>query len=106
MHPTLGMNLRMCPHRNQPQLISYEPSTPAIRISKWRSQPRYSYITKLAGVEITDVQDIEKVVRICRAKKYKETHVYFATIDKIAMHPQKGTPQLYHDQLNIVGKHL
>ena len=106
IHPTLGMNLRICPHRNRPQLMSCEPSTPAMRISKWRSQLRYSYVTKVAGVEIANVQDIEKAVKICRAKKDKEIDVYFATIDKIAMHPQKGTPQLYHDQLNIIGKHL
>ena len=29
-----------------------------------------------------------------------------ATLHKIAMHPQLGLPQLYHDQLNVIGKHL
>ena len=30
----------------------------------------------------------------------------FATINKQAMHFQRGIPQLYHDQLNVVGQHL
>ena len=32
--------------------------------------------------------------------------IQIATLHKIAMHPQLGLPQLYHDQLNVIGKHL
>ena len=30
----------------------------------------------------------------------------FATIQQSSMHPQLGVPQLYHDQLNVIGEHL
>ena len=29
-----------------------------------------------------------------------------ATEEKVTIHPEKGVPQLYMDQLNIIGRHL
>ena len=46
--------------------------------------------------------------QIKKAKSAGETILTctFATMDKMSMHPQKGTPILYHDQLDVVAKHL
>lgn len=30
----------------------------------------------------------------------------FSTMDRQAIHPQKGIPQLYHDQMNVIAQHL
>lgn len=105
-HPTLGMKLQMCQHRNLPQLLLCEHGTPAMRISKWRSELRNAYILQVAGSHVSSINCIQNVIKQCRAKHLKDIVICFATIDKIAMHPQNGTPQLYHDQLNIIGKHL
>ena len=41
-----------------------------------------------------------------RLQEKIEIEVGFATIQKSSMHPQLGIPQLYHDQLNVIGEHL
>ena len=35
-----------------------------------------------------------------------ETKISFATLNRQALHPQHGIPQLYHDQLNVIAQHL
>ena len=40
-----------------------------------------------------------------RLQEKIEIEVGFATIQKSSMHPQLGIPQLYHDQLNVIGEH-
>ena len=28
------------------------------------------------------------------------------TVDKLSLHPQEGIPLMYHDQMNIIAKHI
>ena len=41
-----------------------------------------------------------------RGKGCTEIDIKIATIAKIVIHPQQGIPQLYQDQMNIIGQHL
>ena len=43
---------------------------------------------------------------MAKSNKSKTIKCQFATIEKIAMHPQEGMPMIYHDQLNIIAQHL
>ena len=105
-HPTLGMKIMLCPHRNLPQLIECEQSTPAMRISKWRSQLRQAYITHIDDIPVKTIKDIHDRIKSLRKQGKAIIKIGFATIEKVAIQAQKGTPQIYHDQLNIIGQHL
>ena len=105
-HPTLGLKLTQCPKRDLPQVQLCCASTPAAKLKNWRSELRYSYILKVDDQQIRTVQDVEKIIQKCRLNNNKHVRIQFATTDPIAMHPQKGVPQLYHDQLNVIARHL
>ena len=47
-----------------------------------------------------------KSVKRKKVMNWKKIEVGFATIEQAVMHPQMGIPQLYQDQLNIIGEHL
>ena len=101
-----GLNIAPCPNRNIPQLIDCKPGTSSIRIPKWRSELRLAYITHINGQHVHSMNDIVNIFTKIRSKKQHHFKIGFSTINKQAMHPQLGVPQLYHDQMNIIGKHL
>ena len=101
-----GLNIISCPDRNIPMLIDCKPGTSAIRIPKWRSQLRRAYITHINGEQTNSIDDIRSIFNKIRNQKQHQFKIGFSTIEKQAMHPQLGVPQLYHDQMNIIGKHL
>ena len=49
---------------------------------------------------------MQQIIQECRNNGEETIKVHFALIDTIAIHTEKGLPQLFHDQLNVVGKHL
>ena len=56
---------------------------------------------------MSTIREIEDHIRDhWRTRKEQPVELGFGTISKHAMHPQEGVPQLYHDQLNILGTHL
>ena len=101
-----GLNIILCPNRNIPKLIDCKPGTSSIRIPKWRSELRQAYITHINGEHINSMNDIDKIFKRIRTDNQHQFKIGFSTIKKQAMHPQLGVPQLYHDQMNIIGKHL
>lgn len=105
-HPTLGFDLEDCSKFGTCKLKQCALSTPCARIPRWRSELRGAYLTSVNGIPVTSVSDVEAAV--AKARNYSEETMKFgfATIDKQAMHSQHGIPQLYHDQLNVVGQHL
>ena len=105
-HPTLGLKINQCPKRNLPQLQLCCASTPAAKLHNWRSELKHSYILQVNDIPVTTINDIENIIQKCRLNNEKHVRIQFATRDPIAMHPQKGVPQLYHDQLNVIAKHL
>ena len=46
------------------------------------------------------------IVKEARSSQNTDITCTFATIQKVAMHPQHGTPLIYHDQLNVIAKHI
>ena len=105
-HVTLGLHLQQNKEfGNRIQLKSCEKSTPSARIPRWRSTLRNAFLTKINDMEIQSIAQVKEI--IAKARSFKENiKIHFATIDKIAMHPQKGIPLIYHDQLNIIAKHI
>lgn len=105
-HPSLGFDLEDCPKFGFCKLKQCASSTPCARIPRWRSELRGAYLTSINGIPMKSVSEVEAAVTKARNHSEKELKFGFATIDKQAMHSQHGIPQLYHDQLNVVGQHL
>ena len=52
------------------------------------------------------ITQLKKIIKTARNNNIKSIVCEFTTIEKVALHPQEGIPHLYHNQLNIVTKHL
>ena len=102
----LGMLLEQCSDRQLPQLLDCKRGSSSIRIPRWRSELRNSFITHVNDIPITTIKEIQTHVQKAITNHEKTVKIGFATIERQAMHPQYGIPQLYHDQLNIIGRHL
>ena len=107
-HETLGLILTMCPEHGLPKLKDIQKSTPAARIKKWKSQLRGSYVTSINGTHVDSIAGIKDEIRKHRdgPDASDEILIGFDTIEKQAMQPQMGIPQVYQDQMNMIGKHL
>ena len=104
--PLLGMQLEQCTDRQLPQLLECLRGSSSIRIPRWRSELRHSYVTHVNDIPIHTIDDIKLHVTKAITNLEASIKIGFATIERQAMHPQYGIPQLYHDQLNIIGRHL
>ena len=103
----LGFDIQVCKKFGLPQVIDVRRSTPAARLPRWRSELRNAYITSVNGQAVSTIQQIKDHIHTHRTTREDQPiEIGFATITKHAMHPQEGVPQLYHDQLNILGSHL
>ena len=104
---TLGMVLEECQELQHPKLTMIRKSTPSAKIKKWRSQLRGASITAVNGKRVTTIKDVRDLVAEHRKSSLEtDIEVQFATINKQAMQPQMGIPQVYQDQMNVIGKHL
>jgi dUTP pyrophosphatase len=101
----LGMRLTQCKTRNLPKLLDCDKGSSSIRLPLWRSQLRNAYITHINDIAIYNITQIESIIQQLR-KDQTSLDITFATIDKQNLHPQFGVPILYHDQMNIIAKHL
>ena len=89
------------------QVVDVRGSTPAAWIPHWQSELWNTYVTSVNGQAVSTIQEIED--QICSHRKMqmnRPDEIGFAMINKHAMHSQEGVPQLYQDQLNILGTHL
>ena len=102
----IGMILRQCTEKKLPQLVDCKKGSSMMKVQRWRSELRHAYITHVNGLEVHSINDVAAIIRKARAHGEMELKLHFATMEKQAMHPQFGIPQLYHDQLNIIGEHL
>ena len=55
---------------------------------------------------IFTIDEFHDCIKTAQANGVQELEIGFATIERSSMHPQHGIPQLYQDQLNIIGEHL
>jgi len=104
--PLLGFSLIYNDKANRIQIKHCIPGTPAMRIPKWRSTLRHSYITSVNNVTLTSIAEFKTLVHTARTSGSPTIPISFATIDRQAMHPVLGVPQIHHDQMNIVAAHL
>ena len=102
----LGFDIRMCSKFGMPKVNDCKKSTPCARLPRWRSELRGAFITSVNGKPIATITEFEAEVAEARKNAKIEVEVGFATIQRSSMHPQLGVPQLYHDQLNVIGEHL
>ena len=103
---TLGLETYQCPVYKRPKLKTCQQSTPAARITKWRTELIDAYVLRINNTPINSKRDIINTIRKLRKENCTTATIHFATNDCQSIHPQLGVPQLYHDQLDTVGKHL
>ena len=102
----LGFDLHTCKNFGLPKVNDCKRSTPCARIPKWRSELRGAYITSINNHPVSTVKDVKLQIQHARSQNMENVEIGFATIEKAAMHPQMGIPQLYQDQLNVIAEHL
>jgi len=105
-NPYMGMQFRLCPHRNHLQLQNMAISTPGSHIPKWRSVLQNAYLLTFQHQPIHTIEQLEQAVQQAKETGVIKATCTFATDRSYRLHPQKGIPQLYFDQLNTIAKHL
>ena len=105
-HPTLGLELDICPTRQLPKLTQCCRGTPSAKIPKWRSTIWHSYVIYINDFPVTTINDIITKVKELRNNKAISTNIAFSTIHKMALHPDSGVPQLYFDRLHSISQHI
>ena len=92
-------------------LMHCKKGTPMARIPKWRTQLRGAILVKIDDVQVSSIEEIIRTIQNRKLKlenlkpKDRVVHLTFRTLEKTSMHPQKGIPQLYYDQLNVIAQH-
>jgi len=108
-HDTLGMEIDETSIQGRLTLLNCSKGTPTARIPKWRSQLRGAQLVAINEVKVKSIADVVRTIRSLKVKsnrdKTSEVNLEFVTIEKVAMHPQRGVPQMYFDQLNVVANH-
>ena len=101
-HPTLGLMLDNTKTVDQLFLRHCEKGNPAARIPRWRSTLRNSILHKVNSTIVTTKQQVIDSISAARTNKVKQIQLTFITPSKIAIHPQRGTPTLYLDQIDFI----
>ena len=93
----------MCPKLDKVKVIACNKSTHAGKIPKWKPILRNSYVINCNGTPINSIADLHITM-----EKADDTtiNITFGTMEKQALHPQSGVPQLYFDQIHHIGQHL
>ena len=55
---------------------------------------------------MTTIKEVEKIVATARQQQKQDLQFTFATEERVAIHTDSGTPQLYFDQLNAIAAYL
>ena len=105
-HPTLGFLISTNKDNGKIRIDDIHKSTPAARIPRWVTEIKHGVITKVDDIQVKTVQDVIKAIKNARAQNKKTIKINISTMNKQSMNPQTGTPQIYHDQMNIIAQHL
>jgi len=101
----LGLDLDAKSYTDKMILIQCKKGTSSARIPKWRSQLRGAVLQKIGEENVKNIAEVERIINDAKQKNKKSIRLTFATLGKVHMHPQRGVPQLFHDQLNILSTH-
>ena len=110
-HCTLGLELDEESMAGRVTLLNCTKGTPSARIPRWRSQLRGAILRSINSVAIKTIDDVVHTVE--RFKKEtasqkpaeRKIEIQFSMLEKVSIHSEKGVPQMYYDQLNVIAKH-
>ena len=105
-HPTLGFLISINKDNGKLTIDDIYKSTPAARIPRWVTEIQHGLLTKVDDIQVKTVQDVIKAIKNARDQNKKTIKINISTINQQSMNPQTGTPQLYHDQMNLIAQHL
>ena len=77
-----------------------------MRIPRWRTELKYGYIIAINNKPVKTIDEIHQQIQHIRENGMETIDEQIATFHKIVMYPQQGIPQLYHDQINVIGQYL
>ena len=102
-HPSRGLDVTYNEKFEKLQLLACAKGTPAGKLDKWRSTIKNGLILAVNDTKIKTSAELRRAISNC-----KQPHISLeiGTMEKHAMHPQTGVPQLYFDQLHHIGRHL
>ena len=102
----MGLHLIQDIDRNKPCIVKCIPSTPAAKMTQWRSRIKHSYILQIDNTPVNTIEDVKRLISDAR-KMNKLNITLTLTHDELrnAM-SSEGIPQLYFDQLNIIQQYL
>jgi deoxyuridine 5'-triphosphate nucleotidohydrolase len=102
----LGLHLQFDSAHDYPILLGCKPGTPAARIKRWRSELQRAYLLEINGKAVHNIDEARSIIQQAQKNQEKNIKILLATTERQSIHPQLGVPQLYHDQMNILAKHL
>ena len=106
VHPTLGLELEE--HKKNGRLIlrNRAKGTPAHKIKKWRSILRHGNLLRMDDKSVSSISEVQAIIDDARAKRKPTLILTMATEERVPVHVDSGTPQLFFDQLNILAAYL
>ena len=105
-HPSLGLILEQCENLALPRLKTCLKSTPAAKLPRWRSELKQSYMLSVNGSAVSTCAQVIAAISAARTRKETTILVTFGSFKEISHNSQLGIPQLFHDQMNVIAKHL
>ena len=80
--------------------------TPAHKIKKWRSILRNGNLNRINGKSVSSLIGVKAYIEDARKQQKSHLILTLATEERVPVHVDSGTPQLFFDQLNILAAYL
>ena len=106
VHPTLGLELEEQSHNGRLILRNCAKGTPSHKIKKWRSTLRHGILLSVDDKLISNLSDVTTYIEQARHQRKSHLTLTVATEERVPVHTDNGTPQLFFDQLNILAAYL
>ena len=106
IHPTLGLELEHQANNGRLLLRNCAKGTPAHKIKKWRSTLRGGNLLSINTKPVSNLDEIKHHIETARQQKQSTLSLTFATEERIPVHIESGTPQIFFDQLNALAAYL
>ena len=105
-HPTLGFQLDHTITQGRLTLLSCLKGNPSTNLKKWRSTLRNGNPIETNGQPVSILTHVENLITEARKQQKPYMKFTFATEERVSIHNDSGTPQLYFDQLNAIAAYL
>ena len=106
VHPTLGLQIDSNTTSGRLVLLNCLKGTPSAKIKRWRSTLRNGNILEMDGEIVSTIKKIEEIIAEARRQQKSEIKITIATEERVPIHNDSGTPQLYFDQSNAIPAYL